>query len=32
MKSLVSFVEDNNVQNINWDAKFHDFINQETKK
>ena len=32
MIPLISFVEDNNLQYIDWDAKVHDFINQETKE
>ena len=32
MLSLVSFVDENSFHCINWDAKMHDFINQDTKK
>ena len=29
---LVSFVDDNSLQNINFDVKVYDFINHETKE
>ena len=29
---LVSFMDDNNLQYINLDAKVHEFINHETKE
>ena len=32
MMSLVPFVDDNNLQYINLDAKVNDFINHETKE
>ena len=32
MVSLVSFVDDNNLQYINLDVKVHEFINHETKE
>ena len=32
MMPLVSFVDENNLQSINLDAKVYDFINRETKE
>ena len=31
MMPLISFMDENNLQYINWKAKMNEFINQETK-
>ena len=32
MLSIMSFVDENNLHYINWDAKVHDFINEDTNE